>query len=121
MRKHYFASEKNNSTFVCLLASVGVWSAIPPLPVRVMCSSDMPRRISSVAIKPALDTLKESLIPGVPVELSAAPVNLTDKPYFFATRASSSRLSICGTSVRCAVLRLKKKYTGRTDTFTIGI
>lgn len=58
--------------------------------------------------KPALDILKESLILDVPVELSAAPVTLTDKLYFLATRASSSRLSLCEVSVRCVVLRAKR-------------
>ena len=40
---------------------------------------------------------------------SAAPVTLTDKLYFLATRASSSRLSLCEVSVKCVVLRAKKK------------
>ena len=67
-------------------------------------------------MKSALDKLNESLMSDVPVELSAAPVTLTDKSYFFATLANSSRLSFCETSVRRAVLRVKKEIYGGTET-----
>lgn len=74
----------------------------------VILSAGMPRCFSSETIKSALDWLNESLMPDVPVELSAAPVTLTCKSYFFATLANSSRLSFCETSVRRAVLRVKR-------------
>lgn len=77
----------------------------------------MPRCFNSETMKSALDKLNVSLMSDVPVELSAAPVTLTDKSYFFATLANSSRLSFCETSVRRAVLRVKKKYTGRRDSY----
>ena len=82
------------------------------MPALTIIPFGTPRRSSSAAINPALDTLNESLTADVPVELSAVPVTLTAKRYFFATRASSSRLSNWAASVRAAVLRRKKKYTG---------
>lgn len=100
---------KNNSTLVCRLASVGIWLAVPPIPTLMTIPVGTPRRYSSTATNSALAVLNESLMAGVPVELSAAPVIFTDRLYFFATRASPSRLSICEASVKRAVLRLKKK------------
>lgn len=72
----------------------------------------MPRCFNSETMKSALDKLNVSLMSDVPVELSAAPVTLTDKSYFFATLANSSRLSFCETSVRRAVLRVKRNIQG---------
>ena len=69
---------------------------------------DIPCHSSSVATKQALDIFKESLIPDVPVELSAAPVTLTDKLYFFVTRASSLKLSLCEVSFRTPYWKQKR-------------
>lgn len=50
VHKSYCASGKNNSTFVCRLASAGVWSAMPPRLARTIRPADIPRRSSSEAI-----------------------------------------------------------------------
>ena len=47
--KRYFTL-KNNSTFVCLLASIGTWSAMPPLLTLTMRSVGMPHFSNSVTI-----------------------------------------------------------------------
>lgn len=83
----------------------------------VILSAGMPRCFNSETMKSALDKLNVSLMSDVPVELSAAPVTLTDKSYFFATLANSSRLSFCETSVRRAVLRVKRNIQGRRDSY----
>ena len=43
--------------------------------------------------------LNLSFTSAAPVAASAAPTTVTDNPYFFATRASSSRLTDCDLSI----------------------
>lgn len=65
---------------------------MPPEECVVMRSEGILRFSSSAAMKLERDVLKVSLMAGVPVLLSAAPVTVMDRSYFFATRAISSRL-----------------------------
>lgn len=65
--------------------------------------------------------LNASFITAVPVAASAAPTTVTDSPYFFATRANSSRLTSCDLSVNFAVPTSKKEIDRRTDASVTGI
>ena len=82
---------------------------MPPVACLVIHPEGMPRFSSSSMMKSARDVLRVSLIAGVPVLLSAAPVTVMERPYFFAMRASSSRLTSCEVSVRSVVPSSKKK------------
>lgn len=46
----FSGTEKNSSTFVCLLTSTGIWSAMPPLLTLTVRSAGMPRFSNSATI-----------------------------------------------------------------------